>query len=294
MTVLMRAGQDILRAEGHRNSGVYRGILELLSRFGYLSIQEVMYGFQLRTQEAINRLFYLEKSGFIGRFPSLASPDFFFCLTPLGRQAVTTYGICDYVQPFYPSRYTPSNQNHHRALVRIYSAMKRLLGADLCDWRTEARLKQEAGENNGIRRILDGEFTVAVRKQKYADVDGSLKFVEETSEKWKCGLELELTLKSAGRYEKQFLMLSRKLYDPFHREGLPLILFLAAGGDIYERLTTLAAEKSKIRPYCVFLLGWADRFLDSLGNAPLMKFVSGARKEILAKDLNRIRVQVDQ
>ena len=293
MVGLTRVGQDILRAGGHKNSEVYRGILELLSRFGYISIQEVMYGFQLPIQEAINRLYYLEKSQFIQRFPSLASPDSFYYLTLLGRQAVMTHQICDHISEFYPSRYTPSSQYHHRTITMAYLAIRKLLGTDYLDWKTELQLKKDGGTINGPHRVLDGEFSMTIHKEKYApDSDGAMQLMEETTETWECGFEFEQCQKSARRYEKQFHLLSRQLYDPNHQYRLPLILFLYDSNVIEEKLALNIAKKSWEFGRCIFLLGDVNQFLNKGGDAPLMKFVGGLRKIVLAKDLNRVKVQI--
>src|SRR5438105_10477508 len=74
-------GTAILSKDGHRHSQVYRGVMELLARFGYASIEEVRYGFHLNLQQAFNRLTYLEKAGLIKRFDSRTRPESFFCLT---------------------------------------------------------------------------------------------------------------------------------------------------------------------------------------------------------------------
>ena len=64
-------------------NGVYKGILELMSRFGYVSIREVMYGYNLSLHKAFNRIF-LKKIGLIGKFLSLWVLKYFYCLTKMG------------------------------------------------------------------------------------------------------------------------------------------------------------------------------------------------------------------
>src|SRR5882672_2891147 len=100
----MERGQMIL-GQVIRNGPVYRGIMKLLARFGYLSIQEVMYGFDLTIQTAINRLFYLKKAGFIQTFKSQTLPPEFYCLTRLGREVVEGNGLSDWIYHFVPSQY---------------------------------------------------------------------------------------------------------------------------------------------------------------------------------------------
>ena len=50
--MLVKEGKKIsILSDGVRlNGSVYRGILELMGRFGYLSMEEVMYGFDLSEQ----------------------------------------------------------------------------------------------------------------------------------------------------------------------------------------------------------------------------------------------------
>ena len=137
MPVLTQVGHDILTDGGHRNSETYRGILKLLGQFGYVSIEEVMYGFELPLQEAINRLSYLERAKFIVRFASKVKPESFFCLTPLGRQAVVAYRISDHFYEFHPSKYRLTLQNHDRMIIKAYLALKKVFKADFQGWVSE-------------------------------------------------------------------------------------------------------------------------------------------------------------
>jgi len=51
-----------------QNSLVYRGILGLMAQFGYISLEEVIYGFDLAEQEARDRLKYLARQELIESF----------------------------------------------------------------------------------------------------------------------------------------------------------------------------------------------------------------------------------
>ena len=53
MSVLSVKGHRILAGLGHRNSSTYRSIMEMLARFGYGSIREVMYDQKISLRTAI-------------------------------------------------------------------------------------------------------------------------------------------------------------------------------------------------------------------------------------------------
>lgn len=254
MPVLTQVGQDILKDGGQRNSEVYRGILRLLAQFGYASIEEVMYGFDLALQEAINRLTYLERSGFITRFISHVKPESFFYLTPLGRQAALNYRITDHLTEFHPSKYRLSMQSHHRLIVKAHLALKKVLKEDFQGWVSKNQLRSEGisgWEQGAKRRIFDGEFHMRIHKKRYnRDPEThSLTFIDSAEEVWRCALEMEIILKSIRRYEKQFL-------------------------DLYH-------------------LGEAYRFIRELNAAQLVKFIGKENSVITAAEMNRISVKVD-
>src|SRR5579863_4805861 len=115
MPVLDSKGVMILSQDSHKHSAVYRGILEMLARFGYCSGQEIMYGFDLDYKRSENRLAYLQKLGLIRGFPSGTVPPKFYCLTTHGRQAVTAFRISDENHRFFPSDYRLVESDHHRA-----------------------------------------------------------------------------------------------------------------------------------------------------------------------------------
>ena len=56
-----------------------------MGRFGYVSKEEVMSGFELSEQDARNRLNYLARQELIRPFPSLASPQYFYCLKMVAK-----------------------------------------------------------------------------------------------------------------------------------------------------------------------------------------------------------------
>ena len=200
---VMMKGSLILSQGRHKHSGVYREIMGLMSRFGYVSVREVMYGFQLNLGSALHRLSYLEKIKLIQWFPSLTIPVTFYCLTPQGRQAVRRFNISDELTHFIPSQYQPIAQEHHRAIIRVYLALQRLLGPRFLGWTTEQRLKAEGGINKE-KRILDGELFLNVRKialQGPRETRNMTPLGEPALEKWRCGIEVELSLKSPERYK---------------------------------------------------------------------------------------------
>src|SRR5258708_2110746 len=116
--------------------------MELLARFDYVSIEEVMYAFNLPLMKAVHRLDYLEnRCGLIHRFPSHARPKDFFYLTAGGRQVVRDFQISDYVSEFIPSSYAMMFQAHRRAIIKVYSAMKSIFSDKLLSWKNERQLQ---------------------------------------------------------------------------------------------------------------------------------------------------------
>src|SRR5664279_4811456 len=81
-----KRGIFLLSENGRECTGVYRRILEMVSRFGFISIEEVMYGFDFPAQKAKDRLKYLTRVGLLERFESFTVPRTFFCLSPMGFQ----------------------------------------------------------------------------------------------------------------------------------------------------------------------------------------------------------------
>jgi len=127
MSELNAKGVAILMQDGHRNSAIYRGVLEVLARFGYCSSQEIMFGFGLNYKKTENRLAYLNSLGLVKKFASKTVPPSFYCLTESGRQAVKTFGVSEYVSNFVPSDYRLIYQDHHRKIVKVYLVLRQML-----------------------------------------------------------------------------------------------------------------------------------------------------------------------
>src|ERR1039457_5689559 len=77
-------GNEILSREDKKNRDTYRGIMEVAARFGYFSVQEIMYGLHLSLIDACNRLNYLRKIKLPESFPSQSIPESLYCLTNSG------------------------------------------------------------------------------------------------------------------------------------------------------------------------------------------------------------------
>src|SRR5438067_436584 len=101
--------------------------MEILARFGYASIEEFRYGFNLPLQSAVHRLWYLEKAALIKRFDSRTRPGSFYYLSSEGREAVKAFQISDELVSFYPSDYKLANNDHHRSIIKVFLALKEML-----------------------------------------------------------------------------------------------------------------------------------------------------------------------
>jgi hypothetical protein len=285
-------GSLILSEGGHKHCGVYRGVLGLMSRFGYVSVREVMYGFQLNLDSALHRLSYLEKIKLIQWFPSLTIPVTFYCLTSQGRQAVRRFNVSDDLTHFIPSQYQPIAQEHHRAIIRVYLALQRLLGPRFLGWTTEQRLKAEGGINKE-KRILDGELFLNVRKTLYkAQGTGEMVGVgDSTFEKWRCGIEVELSLKSPERYIRQFKDLTPQVYDSWDKvQHYPMLIFFYSTPTLHDALAKQL--KSGLHNFggCVFFLIQIDEFLKRLGNTSVEKFIGSQNKTVTASEMAEARM----
>ena len=82
--------------------------------------------------------------------------------------------------------------------------------------------------------------------------------------------------------------------------SLPVVPVLAAwlipgGGHlltISNRLIKHLMESNRSYGDCYFVFGQVDHFLSGLAQAPLVKFLGQSHKNILAKDLNQIQIEV--
>jgi len=301
MSLVSEKGHLILAGNGNPNSSVYRGILELVSRFGYISIREVQYGYDLSLQPAINRLFYLEKAGLIQKFPSYTIPDQFYCLTSFGRQAVQTYRISDEIHNFRPHLYSPIYQHHNRTLIKAYQALRKIFGDNFLSWASEMTLKREAGkmgisDSSKGRRIFDGLFNLMMKITKYRrESDGKMHQWDHEWEPWSCGLEVELTLKSPKRYKKQFEDLARGVYSTYPRQQrVPTVLFLYSTQTIFDRLVKHIGSGRYSFGECYFALAQVDEFLRNLGDAWMYKVFGNRSKESQVHNLNHVQIEVIQ
>ena len=271
-------GALILSKDGHTYSDVYRGILEVLALFGYMSIKEVMYGFRLNLTQAVDRLRYLEQSGFIQRFPSRILPVSFYCLTSKGRRAVRNFDISD-INPFHPRYYRLVYQEHHRTTIKAFLALKMLLGDDFLGWVSESYLRAE-GAFNKVRRILDGELYLRIRKTfvqpgQLGELVPAL-HLDPVRQEWRCGVEVELSLKSPKRYGKQFKDLARQIYTEYsHEQHYPMFLFFYNTQTIRDKLAHQLKEGGHSFGNCIFFLAQIDQFTSKLENTPVERWVYG-------------------
>src|ERR1051325_8721874 len=131
-----------------------------------------------------------------------------------GRQGVRDFGISDAISNFMPSQYAWGTQRHHRMIIKVYFALRQVLGASFSSWASEDLLRSEEEwrhqKDGGNVRVLDGVVYIQMKKFLYQQTAAG--GVEPTGEiereTWKCGIEVELSLKSPDRYEKQFRSLS--------------------------------------------------------------------------------------
>ncbi len=293
-----RRGLFLLCADGRRRSVEYRGILEMVSRFGFISIEEVIYGFGLPFQKAKDRLKYLVTVGLLERFESLTTPKTFFCLSSLGAQVVAAHQVSDEIVPFRPWHYNSLNQRHDRMLIRIYSAMRDIFQDNFKGWVGERTLRQNGslmpftlGPSNA--RVMDGLFLLQVEKEKSSNLSQAFTPNKVEMETWGCGLELELTLKSAARYRKQFKSLTGTVYDAFGKnQRIPLVMFLCGTEAIAKALRKYWTEQRENYGRCLFVFGQVDKFLKERTTAPLTRCLGSEEREITAKEMNRVRVKI--
>lgn len=247
---------------------IYRGIVELCSRFGYVSIREVMYGFDLPIRKAINRLTYLNRRGIVRKFDSFTMPEQFYCLTPVGREAVYRFAIADEVREFQPARdYKLINQRHERLLVKSYVALKQIFGGRFAGWVSEAQLKQEYVGTGA--RVVDGEF-----------------FVSSNGAREKCGLELELTMKAPARYRAQFDKLAAQVYSPAaKKQQIAIMLFLYESMAILERLCAHASTLYNEWGRCRLFFSQCEDFFENKAEARVIRIANGGQIETRAREI---------
>jgi len=293
-------GGLILVKEGVRHSEVYREVLELLGRFGYASIDEVRYGLDLDQTKAWNRLWYLEHIGLIEQFKSHSVPASFYCLTPKGRQAARHFKVSDEVSAFTPCAYQPVSQQHHRSIIKVHLGLRKLLGDRFLGWTTERTLKAEQEARMALgngKRILDGELFLNVKKTRYKAIGrGEMTPTGEFSfEKWRCGIEVELSLKSPERYRKQFKDLAGRVYDSLSKEQYyPMLIFFYTTPTLRDCLASHLKSGRYAFGDCVFYLAQIDEFLERLSEAPAEKFVGSQTKILTTSEISEVKWVVTQ
>ena len=284
-------GEFILSDEGVKYYRAYRVILELLARFAYASIREFMYAGPLTLRSAIRRLTYLEEAGLIQTFDSQTFPKSFYCLTPRGRKAVKNFAISDELSPFVPWHYQLVSQQHHRSIIKVYLGLQKLLGDRFLGWTTEQRLKAEGGANRE-KRILDGELFLNVEKTRLKSGEGGemTPLGEPALKKWRCGVEVELSLKSPERYKDQFRDLVPQVYDSWGKvQHYPMIVFFYTTPTIHDALAKQLKSGLHNFGNCVFYLAQLDEFLERLGEAPVEKFIGAQSKIMTASVIGEAR-----
>jgi hypothetical protein len=279
------------------NSQAYRGILEIMARFGFASAAEAVYGFDLTRKQANKRFAYLESAGLIRRFPSFVLPENFFSLTALGAQFVRANQISDEVIPFDPLRYKVSTQHHTRTVARTYLALKKIFGPDLEGWISERSLLSDAWSQAADKRtpprVLDGMFNIKIQGAGGLARTGrtGVPLNGSGAESWWSGLELELTLKSTPRYRKQFRDLSYEVYDEFaDKQTIPLMLYLSGATSIQKKLIEIWESEARTFGRCRFVFGQVDDFLRDLGSASLVQCVGRTKTAIYARELSQGQV----
>lgn len=199
---------------------IYREILKMLSIHGYLSIDEVVYHTELMRKQADNRMFYLVKVGLVKKFASGTIPINFYCLTTKGRQVVVDFNISDFISTFQPHMYNLMWQRHHRHLVKVWSVFSKVFAGRVINWVSDEQLKKESVGK--YARVFDSEVL-------FDSGGGLIK---------RCGIELEESLKSPGRYEKQVDSLINYLHDMKHNKyrGYDILFYICSTLTIKDRL----------------------------------------------------------
>lgn len=268
---------------GGKHVGTYRSIMEMMAQFGYVSIREVMYELGIPLQKAIDRLRYLYFCGVVERFESETVPVHFYCLTKKGREEVERFGISEEIRPFQPAKdYNLIYQKHDRMLVKGWSCLKKVFGTDFIGFVSEKQLKMENVGNGG--RVMDGEFYLKVYKD---GVNGNMDGKEIV---WRCGLELERTLKSPSRYEEQFNSLSEQIFEDFFKESIriPMILFLCGNPTVMDRL--MREAKNHRFNGCLLYFSLTDDFFEKYGECNVERWDGTSCVIVPAREMNRFSV----
>jgi len=276
-----------------KNADVYKGILELASRFGYLSVQEVEYLTGCSRVTAMNRLHYLAgRKKLLQKFDSLTRPANFYSLTYHGREMVQHLGLSDELNCFVPSDYRLFWQNHQRLLIRTFIAFRKMFGSQFAGWVSESQLRKEYTQT----RVVDGEFYLNGLDSGFRRNDDKEKnncgtwipIHEEMPSKLKCWVELELSLKSPARYRDQFKKLADQVYDSFSKVQIIHHLFFLSGSQaIQERLKGYVSRNEWGECGTHFLR--AHEFFSNLGETQVESLKCGSTNKILMKEIMEAR-----
>ena len=259
-----------------KNAEVYKGILELVARFGYLSVQEVEYLIGCSRVTAMNRLDYLAgRAKLLQKFDSLTRPANFYSLTYHGREMVQHLGLSDELSCFVPSDYRLVWQNHQRLLIRSFIAFQKTFGSQFAGWVSESQLKKEYTQT----RVVDGEFYLIGNPTQGVIPDPTVIPIQ-----LKCWVELELSLKSPLRYRQQFSKLADQVYDSFSNIQMIHHLFFVSGSQaIQERLKGYVSRNEWGECGIHFLR--AHEFFSNLGETQVESIKGGSTNKILMKEI---------
>ncbi len=296
------AGYLILSRNSYKNSRVYQGIMELLARFDFLSIEEVMYAFHLPLMQAVHQLDYLEnRCGLIKRFASGSHPKDFFCLTAGGRQVVKDFQISDQVSEFIPSYYAPAFQAHRRTIIKVYAALKTLFDDKMRNWINEGQLqaleeyRQSQTFGHQHKRILDGECALKIYEARYfKDPAGNMQpsWAESVWSDWRVGIEVELSAKSPRRYEQQFNDLARLIFDRWDKKQIyKLVIFFYSTRTIHDHLVREIQSGRHTFGNCLFYVIQIDSFLQNPAEASVEVYTAEINRTIMGKDMGTVRMR---
>jgi hypothetical protein len=141
---------------------------------------------------------------------------------------------------------------------------------------------------------MDGELFLDVEKTRYKE-DGA-GGLEKTGEppsraQWRCGVEVELSLKSPERYFKQFWDLASRVYNSVDdRQHYHMILFFYSTTTIHDRLAGHLRSNRYEFGKCAFGLVRLDEFLEKKGDAMAERFIGTDSIQIPMSEMSRIKV----
>jgi hypothetical protein len=112
-------------------------------------------------------------------------------------------------------------------------------------------------------------------------------------EPWWCGLELELSIKSKARYQKQFKALAECVYDRINeKQKIPLMLFVCGSSTIQETLIKYQQELVGSYGRCIFIFCQVDQLLKERESAVLAQYYGDKLREIVWTEFNRVKIKV--